>query len=376
MAVTVNPEILDDIRKYGAFDINACFNCGNCTAVCPLSEEQGSFPRKLIRLGQIGDRARIIESPEAWLCYYCGECSETCPRQAEPGEYMAAVRRYAIAAYEPTGLAGWMYKNLGGALLVTLMVMVVLGLFLIKPSAHEGSALYEKLWLFKSLVPYSVIHNMGIAIFVLTTLVLLFGVFTAFRKMSAGMGKKSFAQIKSAILWMAKEVATMKRHQEDMAGPDAEVHPLMRPSWIHKGIMYGFFGLLLATTLDFLFIALIPLGPTFWPARIIGIVSGLVMMYGVIAASIRRIQKKDKNASHSVFADWYLLFFLFVLGATGFWLLGVVSFRQAGAINDVILLLHAAMAMELVLLTAFTKLAHVLYRPLALVMLRLRTMKD
>jgi len=375
MAITVNPEILDDIRKYGAFDINACFNCGNCTAVCPLSEEQGSFPRKLIRLGQIGDRARLIESPEAWLCYYCGECSQTCPREAEPGEYMAAVRRYAIAAYEPTGLAGWMYKHLGGALIVTLLMFIVLSLFLIKPGSPEGKHLYEQMWLFKNLVPYSVIHNMGIGVFILTALILGIGVFTAIRKMSAGMGKKSFAQIRSAVLWMAQEVATMKRHQEDLTGPDAEVHPLMRPSWIHKGIMYGFFGLLLATTLDFLFIALIPLGTTIWPARIIGIVSGILMMYGVTAAAIRRFQKKDKNAQHSVFADWWLLFFLWVLGATGFWLLGVVTVRQPGDFNDYVLLVHAAMAMELILLMAFTKLAHVIYRPLALVILRLRNDK-
>jgi len=375
MAITVNPEILDDIRKYGAFDINACFNCGNCTAVCPLSEEQGSFPRKLIRLGQIGDRSRLIESPEPWLCYYCGECSETCPRQAEPGEYMAALRRYTIAAYEPTGLAGWMYKNLGGALIVTLLMFIVLSLFLIKPDSQPGTRLYEQVWLFKNLVPYHVIHDVGIGVFVLTALVLAVGMVTAFRRMSAGIGKKSFAQIRSAVLWMIQEVATMRRHQEDLTGPDAEIHPLRRPSWIHKAIMYGFGGLLLATTLDFLFITLIPLGTTIWPARIIGIVSGLAMMYGVTAAAIRRIQKKHKNAVHSVFADWWLLFFLWVLGATGFWLLGVVTVRRGSPFNDIVLLVHAAMAMELVLLMAFTKLAHVLYRPMALVMLKLRNDK-
>jgi ferredoxin len=372
MAITVNPELLDDIKRYGAFDISACFNCGNCTAVCPLSDEKGSFPRKLIRLGQIGDRARLIEGPEAWLCYYCGECSETCPRQAEPGEYMAAIRRYTIAAYEPTGLAKWMYKSTGIAMLVTLLLMVVLGAFLVGLHPGTETEQYAQEWLFKRLVPYDVIHNMGIGVFIVTTLVLVWGIVGAFLRIGRGVGKHSFKAIRTAVIQTAQEIAFMRRHHEDPEGSDANTPYLMKPSIVHKAIMYGFIGLLLATTLDFLFIALIPLGTTIWPARIIGIVAGIAMTYGVVAASIRRFKGNEKNAEHSSFADWWVLFFLFVLGVTGFWLLGVVTFRQAGAFNDLVLLVHAAMAMELVLLMAFTKLAHVIYRPIALFMHFLR----
>ncbi len=50
-----------------------------------------------------------------WYCYYCGECSLTCPRSAEPGEYMASLRRFAIAKYEPSGLAGLLLKFPFGA---------------------------------------------------------------------------------------------------------------------------------------------------------------------------------------------------------------------------------------------------------------------
>jgi heterodisulfide reductase subunit C len=97
MAVTVDTKLLPELIRYGAFDINACFNCGNCTAICPLSSQGESFPRKMIRAGQVGMKDRILGSKELWLCYYCGECSETCPVEAEPGEYMASLRRFAIA---------------------------------------------------------------------------------------------------------------------------------------------------------------------------------------------------------------------------------------------------------------------------------------
>jgi len=371
MAVTVDPNLLRDIKRYGAFDISACFHCGNCTAVCPLSEEQGSFPRKLIRLGQIGARERILESPEPWLCYYCGECSDTCPRQAEPGEYMAALRRYAIAAHEPTGVAAWMFKSLGAALLVTFAVAIVLGLFLVGLKPGTDAAAYAREWLFKSLVPYPVIHAMGIGIFILAAITVWAGVGAMVRRVLRGtaerpIGRPRFAQVRSAVGQTAAEIALMRRHREEPGGTDAEKPFLARPSVIHRGIMYGFAGLLAATVLDFAFIVLFPLGTTFWPARIIGVASGVVLLYGVAAASLRRLRKQDKNAAHSAFADWWVLGVLGLLGVTGFWLLGVVSFRAGGTLNEVILLVHAALAMEFVLLIAFTKMAHVLYRPLAL----------
>jgi len=42
----INPEFVNGLKKFGAVDINACYNCGNCTAICPLSDEDNSFPRK------------------------------------------------------------------------------------------------------------------------------------------------------------------------------------------------------------------------------------------------------------------------------------------------------------------------------------------
>ena len=111
MIVTVNTELLGDLKKFGAFDVSACFNCGNCTSVCPLSKGDADFPRRVIRYGQIGDRKRLLSSSEVWLCYYCGECSETCPQQAEPGEFMASARRYAIASLDPTGISRLLYTS-------------------------------------------------------------------------------------------------------------------------------------------------------------------------------------------------------------------------------------------------------------------------
>jgi len=108
----INPEFATEILKYGAADFQACFNCGNCTAVCSLSTEDNSFPREMIRYSTLGLEDEIKASLKPWQCYYCGECSTQCPRQANPGELMMSLRRWLTSKYDWTGLSGLLYKSL------------------------------------------------------------------------------------------------------------------------------------------------------------------------------------------------------------------------------------------------------------------------
>ena len=60
MSTRVDVTLLPTLQAYGAFDISACFNCGNCTAICPLSTEDSTFPRRLIRYAQVGMRDELL----------------------------------------------------------------------------------------------------------------------------------------------------------------------------------------------------------------------------------------------------------------------------------------------------------------------------
>jgi quinone-modifying oxidoreductase subunit QmoC len=72
MSVKVDPNLMKELKEFGLKDANKCFNCGNCTAVCPLSTPENPFPRRLVRYIQMGLTDRLLGSPEPWLCYYCG----------------------------------------------------------------------------------------------------------------------------------------------------------------------------------------------------------------------------------------------------------------------------------------------------------------
>lgn len=374
-APLVRPKLLKEIKKYGAADISACFNCGNCSAVCPLSEGTDSFPRRVIRLGQLGQDKALLASDEPWLCHFCGECTRTCPRQADPGEYMAALRRFTIARLEPTGIGGVLLRSVWGMLAVSLVIVVVLAAFLLRIKVSSGEA-FDR-WPFRALVAYGAIHAVGIAVGVLLTVSLIVSVtrFVLLRRARARSGAEtqSLTPWSVAVRATLRDVATMRRHR-------SETRPtglgwLRDPWFIHILIFMGFMGLLVATALDFVVLYLMQSAfhlSMFWPARVLGTASGLAMLAGVSLAIIRRLRRDGPSATTTRAPDAWLLGLLFLLAVTGFWIEGAVTFTLASPVNDWVLLIHSAIAMELVLLLGATKLAHAVYRPLALLFMHRR----
>jgi ferredoxin len=384
-AVRVDPTLLPELRRFGAFDIDACFNCGNCTAVCPLAQDGEAFPRRAIRYAQVGMRDELLASRELWLCYGCSECSQTCPRQAEPGEFMAAARRYAISRYDRTGLARLMFTMPAAGVLVALVLAVVFALFMASARGPMGT---EQLALF-DWIPAELIHDLGLAVIIAVALAGAVGLATMLRRLVRAVPSERPGPRPAAIgraLWssLAVESLGQKRFREDCTsdaageaasgeGPDAVAVAWFRRRWfIHALIMWGFLGLLAATVLDYGLdlVGLKPTGtpvPIWYPVRLLGTVAGLALVYGTTVAIIRRIRRSDRYASRSRASDWLFLALLWATGVSGFAIELALYLPDAPAWGYWVFLVHVAVAMELVLLAPFTKFAHAMYRPLALV---------
>ena len=127
MAIRVNPRIIEDLERYGAEDVQHCYHCGNCSAVCPHSDEFNVFPRKPMRHLQMGLEKKLEQSLDPWLCYYCGQCSEQCPRGAEPGETMMSLRRWLTSRYDLTGLSKLFYRSWKAEMIAILLVALLTG---------------------------------------------------------------------------------------------------------------------------------------------------------------------------------------------------------------------------------------------------------
>ena len=125
----INPDFAIELQKFGTQDLNACYNCGNCTAVCSLSTEDDSFPREMVRFSILGLEDDIKASLKPWECYYCGECTTHCPQTANPGELMMSLRRWLSAKYDWTGLSGLLYKSLPLTIIGFIVLAIAIVLF-------------------------------------------------------------------------------------------------------------------------------------------------------------------------------------------------------------------------------------------------------
>lgn len=377
MTATVDPHLITDLQKFGAADINACFSCGNCTAICPLADSDAMFPRKLIRLAQVGLTDDLVSSKELWTCYGCGVCTTRCPQQADPGEFMGTARRYAIAHYDKSGIARVLYTRpvIGSA--IAIGAAAFFALFF---AAVRGEQSRDTLALF-DFIPYSVIHTTGIVLMVVVALFSLLGVGLLARDIarrdqvtwSALFGSRQAWGRTLRAAWYALGIESLgqKRYRED-CHDDEPVEPLYRRRWlIHALTLWGFLGLLLATTLDY---GMDLLGikatgtpvPIWYPVRLLGTVAGLALMYGVTWFMIRRWQETRQCNDSSKPSDWLFLVLLWTAGLTGFVIEAALYVEPVPGWGYWVFLLHVAIAMELVLFLPFTKFAHVMYRPVSL----------
>ncbi len=376
-AVTVDTDLLADLQRYGAADVSACFSCGTCTATCPLVSDDATFPRRMIRYAQVGMRDELLGSKELWTCYACGECSESCPTQAEPSEFMAAARRYAIGRYDRTGLARLFYTRSVVGTIVAVGLALFFALFMY---AGHGPQDGQTLDIF-GFIPEALIHDLGIAVMVLVFAAGILGVATMMRTVgrAEGVSLRSMVAGSRALrqsgraLWdaLAIEALGQRRYRRD-CDADAEPEPWYRRRWfLHAATMWGFLGLLAATILDYgLALAGIketgtPV-PIWYPVRLLGTVAGIALVYGATMLIVRRYQARDRSLRHSSASDWILLWLVWLTGVTGFVLELALYLPDAPAWGYWVFLFHVAIAMELVILAPFMKLAHAVYRPLAL----------
>ncbi len=133
MNIKSDPTLVAEVRKYGKFDTNACYQCGSCTVTCNLVKNSASFPRRVMRSTMMGLKKLVRSSLDPWLCYYCGDCSLVCPRQTDPGEAMMTLRRFLTAQYDWTGLAAKIYKSkvweIGSLLVGGILVLLIVGYY-------------------------------------------------------------------------------------------------------------------------------------------------------------------------------------------------------------------------------------------------------
>ncbi len=60
-----------------------CYQCGKCSAGCPMAESYDLMPRQIVHYMQLGDMDPVLKSKSIWLCASCHTCVERCPHDID-----------------------------------------------------------------------------------------------------------------------------------------------------------------------------------------------------------------------------------------------------------------------------------------------------
>jgi heterodisulfide reductase subunit C2 len=76
--------------------INQCFQCGKCSAGCPMASEMDLMPHQLVRHAVLGNVDKIIGSKSLWLCLTCHTCGARCPNGIDVPALLDPIRHEVI----------------------------------------------------------------------------------------------------------------------------------------------------------------------------------------------------------------------------------------------------------------------------------------
>ncbi|MFH0916231.1 MAG: 4Fe-4S dicluster domain-containing protein [bacterium] len=311
MAQRANPELVEDLALYGAKDVQKCYNCGNCTAICSLGNATYAFPRRSMRNLQMGLEKKLESGLEPWLCYYCGECSTECPREASPGETMMSLRRWLTSRYDFTGIARMFYRHPRAEIISVVVVALLAGLGFSLFGVFGGSiSSYNGP---NAFLPSSTIHifDWGLA-----GLLLAFLLPNCARMWWFTVGRETLGsdrQVRLPISAYVKAVYLLPLHfvtQRRYAECDRR-----RPWVVHLVLMLSYVTMLV---LIMFFLRAMWSGPGIdWRVHAFGYLASAGLVGTTIWALRGRLKKREVHYQHSHETDWMFLVLLLVVAVTG-----------------------------------------------------------
>jgi ferredoxin len=367
MAERVNTNLVKEISKFGVEDWNQCFHCGNCTAICPLTETHFLFPRKPIRAMQMGLEKTLVAGVEPWLCYYCGDCSQTCPRNANPGELMMSLRRYLTSKYDWTGIAKRVYTSkvfeIAAIIVIAIFVLIMYVSFTFFPSGdvtERGAVLKDGHVMINNIAPWTRIHLGDWIMAGTLAFFLITNVFNMWYKII--LNDKS---IKVPITAYITEIFsliigffTQKRFNKcDDSKTYWYLHLYLMLSYVVLFTMIVFFLEWFQTDI---------VHDPWHPQRLLGYIATIGLFTGIVYFTYNRYKKNSENSKHSHFTDWTFLVLLFLTTLTGILLhfFRIYGFPVAVYITYLVHLM--VLVPMLTIEVPFSKWSHLAYRPVAI----------
>jgi quinone-modifying oxidoreductase subunit QmoC len=368
MATALKPDLDFKRRILGldAPDLTGCYQCGTCSAVCPISTPDNPFPRKEMAWVQWGLKERALANSSIWSCHQCGLCSTYCPRDAKPANVMAALREYSLGYYAvPRFLGAWLASPRYLPVLFAIPVAILLAVLAV--TGHLTSLPHGRI-VFTKFIPDGFVEIFYV---VATALALLGGALGGLRYLDAmcrQAGLSGALDLKDRVL---PTLRTIFSHRQFSACTTDRVGD--RPTYrehahhAHLAVFYGFLALVVTTTSvaigTWVFNYREP-WPLWHPVKILGNVGGAALILGLAIFLIRRIVDGSRTGK-STYSDWLFLVILVLTALTGF---AAESTRLAGlpAVAYPTYFVHLVFIFFLLVYFPYSKFGHVAYRSAAM----------
>lgn len=90
-----NKDEIHALEEKSGVNLKDCYQCGKCTAGCPVAFAMDKTPRQMIRLLQLGLLEEALKAHTPWLCASCQMCYARCPKDVDLPALMETLRQAA-----------------------------------------------------------------------------------------------------------------------------------------------------------------------------------------------------------------------------------------------------------------------------------------
>lgn len=112
------------IESLAGQDLLACYQCGKCSAGCPMAKYMDILPHQMIRFAQLGLKDELLNSEAIWMCVSCLTCNTRCPKGVRIAEVIESIRQVRLRTKRQDHLH---VRELPASALATLPPIAIIG---------------------------------------------------------------------------------------------------------------------------------------------------------------------------------------------------------------------------------------------------------
>jgi len=99
--VAARPDFAAELSERTGTPVTRCYQCGKCSAGCPMAEEMDLLPHQVMQSVLVGRRDRVLTANTPWLCASCLVCSARCPMDIDIAAVMDGLRQISFREGRP-----------------------------------------------------------------------------------------------------------------------------------------------------------------------------------------------------------------------------------------------------------------------------------